>query len=598
MPASAEYNPKALYVSSAIDLQNGYLYNALIQEGFTVTISDTIPENMDEYDLVVVASYSAAWRQTADYMKNYVANGGGAFIGGGVPAFFPYTYTPHSLSQGFYDISYISEWFGTPRYQNVGISEALITIDNPLGTDLKIGDKIGYCGGWGGAAVSNLHPDDTQSLASWTNYGHVAAFTHTYENGRVFYYATGDESENNRKLTLAGALWAADFSTDINEKPIADANGPYTVNEGSKLTFDGSNSYDPDGTIVLYEWDLDSDGQYDDATGVAPYTNFEIDGTFTIGLKVTDNDGEEGFDTSTVIVNNVAPTVSINNDSSAVSEGDPINFIGDFTDPGKLHESYTTEWDFGDGKTSTGTLNPTHVYGDDGVFTVTLTVTDNDGGVGTDTIDVQVNNVAPTVNCESYLVDNENTIRFLLPHKPVGVVGSFTDPGWLDTHTATWDFGFTAHGILTEENEQPDSTGTITSEMWVIYDEPGIYPVTLKVIDDNGGVGTDTKTLNILSSEEAIPIIDDYIQDLPDDVFELNPDQRKNAFSEKFEDVIELIDAGEYKEAKNKLKNDIRSKADGHVDGNLKNDWIIDPEVQREICEMVDDLIAYIETLQ
>ena len=55
--------------------------------------------------------------------------------------------------------------------------------------------------------------------------------------------------------------------------------------------------------------------------------------------------------------------------------------------------------------------------------------------------------------------------------------------------------------------------------------------------------------------------------------------------------------AQEYQEAINKLQNDIRSKADGFVDGNSKNDWIVDPTAQGEICVMIDNLIYYLRSL-
>ena len=48
-----------------------------------------------------------------------------------------------------------------------------------------------------------------------------------------------------------------------NEKLIADAGGPYTGNVGEEITLDGGSSYDPDGSIVLYEWDLDNDWNFD-----------------------------------------------------------------------------------------------------------------------------------------------------------------------------------------------------------------------------------------------------------------------------------------------------------------------------------------------
>jgi PKD repeat protein len=46
-----------------------------------------------------------------------------------------------------------------------------------------------------------------------------------------------------------------------NQPPMADADGPYTIEEGQDLPLDGSNSADPDEAcgdyIVLHEWDLD-----------------------------------------------------------------------------------------------------------------------------------------------------------------------------------------------------------------------------------------------------------------------------------------------------------------------------------------------------
>jgi hypothetical protein len=87
-----------------------------------------------------------------------------------------------------------------------------------------------------------------------------------------------------------------------NIPPVADANGPYEVNAGQAVTLDASNSSDPDGTIVLYEWDLDGDGEFDDASGVNPEATFNTAGTFSIALRVTDDDGAIGTDTAGVNV--------------------------------------------------------------------------------------------------------------------------------------------------------------------------------------------------------------------------------------------------------------------------------------------------------
>ncbi len=91
--------------------------------------------------------------------------------------------------------------------------------------------------------------------------------------------------------------------------------------------------------------------------------------------------------------------------------------------------------------------------------------------------------------------------------------------------------------------------------------------------------------------------INEYIQDLPEDAFLNNANQRKNALSEKLDEVDELIYKGDYEEAINKLQNDIRTKCDGFFGSSPWNDWITDYEAQQELVEKIDDLIAYLRTL-
>ena len=85
-----------------------------------------------------------------------------------------------------------------------------------------------------------------------------------------------------------------------NIPPTAEAGGPYVVEPDSSITLDGSASTDTDGTIVLYEWNLDNDGEYDDATGTTADFAVGDDGPYIIGLRVTDDDGAQDTDTATV----------------------------------------------------------------------------------------------------------------------------------------------------------------------------------------------------------------------------------------------------------------------------------------------------------
>jgi hypothetical protein len=135
-------------------------------------------------------------------------------------------------------------------------------------------------------------------------------------------------------------------------------------------------------------------------------------------------------------------------------------------------------------------------------------------------------------------------------------------------------------------------------------------------LDDGSGVGLfgesrvagdgigDTETPHLgydwyplMGSRSLTGPIDQHIHDLLEDAFKNNPDQRKNAFHNKLVEVLDLIEAGEYQEAIDKLTHDIRAKMDGSVDSKSKNDWITDPDVQIELCAMIDELIAFLELL-
>jgi PKD repeat protein len=71
-----------------------------------------------------------------------------------------------------------------------------------------------------------------------------------------------------------------------------------------------------------------------------------------------------------------------------------VIFNGSATDPGC--DDLKFEWKFGDGANATG-LNATHSYFDQGHYTVTFSIIDDDGGVGTDTTIITVNPIPASV---------------------------------------------------------------------------------------------------------------------------------------------------------------------------------------------------------
>lgn len=99
--------------------------------------------------------------------------------------------------------------------------------------------------------------------------------------------------------------------------PVADADGPYTLYPCWLVTLDGSGSYDPNGALypdpshpwhgylVSWEWDLDNDGEYDDATGETITWSVCDLGVHVVGLRVNNSFGES--DEVDTVVNVVQP---------------------------------------------------------------------------------------------------------------------------------------------------------------------------------------------------------------------------------------------------------------------------------------------------
>ena len=103
------------------------------------------------------------------------------------------------------------------------------------------------------------------------------------------------------------------------------------------VTFDGRGSSDPDpGDQLTYAWDLDGDGQLDDAaTACCPTFTYNDPGTYRVTLRVTDRSGVSDSESVDIVANNSAPVPTINAPAASLlwSVGDTIAFSGSATDP-------------------------------------------------------------------------------------------------------------------------------------------------------------------------------------------------------------------------------------------------------------------------
>ncbi|MFC1568929.1 GEVED domain-containing protein [bacterium] len=95
-----------------------------------------------------------------------------------------------------------------------------------------------------------------------------------------------------------------------NNPPVAEANGPYTGTVGQSVQLTAAGSYDPDAGdyIASYVWDLDFDGQYDDASGMTPSHTWNSALMVIIYVKVTDSHGASHYDSTSVTIQAGEPT--------------------------------------------------------------------------------------------------------------------------------------------------------------------------------------------------------------------------------------------------------------------------------------------------
>ncbi|PAY20765.1 hypothetical protein CKO51_04555 [Rhodopirellula sp. SM50] len=215
---------------------------------------------------------------------------------------------------------------------------------------------------------------------------------HDLDNFVVVWSGQGDQTG---QVDSAG-VFARQYGSAVfsNTAPIADlsAGAPYTINEGESLSLNGTNSSDANGDTLTFAWDLDNDGIFGEtgepttvtaSVAWATLASFGIDddGTYTIGLQVDDGNAGVTTQTTTVTVNNSAPSLIVTGNAS-VAQGATYTLNLSANDPG---DDTLTGWriDWGDGTITThaGTASSVnHTYNVAGLTrNILVSATDEDG---------------------------------------------------------------------------------------------------------------------------------------------------------------------------------------------------------------------------
>ena len=263
----------------------------------------------------------------------------------------------------------------------------------------------------------------------------------------------------------------------VADVAVLDLTQPAPVDEGSSVSFTAAYYY-PSHSAQSITWDFGDDSPDDTSNTLTPSHVYVNDATYTVTCTIV-SDGRTTTETISVIITNIAPTVDIGSDITA-NEGSTISFSAAVSDVGSS-DTFTYQWNLGEDSTSTE-ISPSKRYENDGVYTITLTVSDGTDLVS-DSLILTVKNLKPYADAgkpkkgiEGYSINFEGTV---------------SDPGD-DILTIQWDFG----------DEQSEIGGRKISHVYVDDD---IYTVTMTVTDGDGGSTSDTTTVTI---DNMSPIVD------------------------------------------------------------------------------------------
>lgn len=307
--------------------------------------------------------------------------------------------------------------------------------------------------------------------------------THAYRKSgpyTIVLTVTDDQSASrsaSATIDVANLPPIASIASDLREAPT-----------DAPISFDASASTDPspEGRIVGYKWDLDGDGAFDRETTSPTLSEcYEEDGIYEVTVRVTDDVGatSDSPPVSVTILNRPPSVVGVTWDSEPPLDGVEVSFSAQVEDPDGDVASWT--WTFDD-EGSSRDAEAVHVFLQNRTYRVTLVVEDDDGDASEPLIcEVPVENASPVAAFRHESLGSGRVAFNASASRDPSPEGEII-------HYA-WDFG---DGTSCPDDPSACGTGSQTNPEHT-FPGPGVYDVTLVVIDDDGGIGQSTQSVTI-----------------------------------------------------------------------------------------------------
>jgi PKD repeat protein len=254
---------------------------------------------------------------------------------------------------------------------------------------------------------------------------------------------------------------------------------PSSAPTATTIKFDGTASYDLDGTVVSYSWAF---GDGATGTGSILTHSYSPAKTYTVTLTVTDNGGVTGSTTSQVTITDRPPVVSFMPSPTTANTGQTITLSINVSDPDGTIS--TTRIDWGDTVTQlyAGAItSATHSYTSTGastsqIFTIVITATDNNASYTSTSAQVTIHDRVPIPSFNpslTSLITNQNVTLTISASDPDGTVVSLR----VDWGDGTID---TLSGTATSDTHSYISTGISTSKT---------FTIAVNATDNSGSTG-------------------------------------------------------------------------------------------------------------